>query len=175
MSQPTPPPLDEMIRSAYRELKRFTHGVKRANFKGRQGLTRGTTDLLHDAVIRVIQNVRARDMNFEHFHAIAFLCVRNTVKDYIRRRTAEKRAGSRKRVGLEFAQEQTGHLESLSLEYVELLERLERVDPEAAEALSLKRASFTEEEAAELMEISVATFQRYLKRAREWLRKQLPG
>lgn len=96
--------------------------------------------------------------------------MRHILVDYARERGAQKRPQPSLRVSLDDSQLFWKPATTMDIETVlivqEVLTKLVRMDPEAAKALELRFfSSFTNDEAACVMGLNVATFRRVLKRA----------
>lgn len=148
----------------------------------RQRRKHGSSDTLD--TIAVVNETYARMLSASavawadraHFLAIAARTMRRVIVDYARERGALKRGGGATRVTLD--PERLGvtqHIhELLAIDEVlgmlgEFDERLERV----AECRLF--SELTQEEIAEVLDVSVRTVQRDWRRARAWLQQRLTG
>lgn len=86
---------DRLFSIVYQELRRIAH---RQLFGERPDHTLGTTGLVHEAYLRLVDQSRAQWADRGHFFAIAAQVMRRVLVDYARRRRAEKRGGELGRV-----------------------------------------------------------------------------
>ena len=82
---------DTLIRHIYAELRRIAHQKRKAE---RAGHTLSTTDLMHEAYIRLHEIKEVTWQNKGHFYALFSTSVRRVLVDYARKRLAQKRGGA---------------------------------------------------------------------------------
>lgn len=135
-----------------------------------------TTDLVHEAYIRLVDAPRIDLPDRAHFLALASEVMRNLLVDRARARMAAKRGGGR--IPLEL--DETLLVADDKLESVtdldEALTRLEAVSPR--QSLLLQHRYFgglSLEESASAVGTSLATAKRELRSARAWLALELRG
>ncbi len=162
--------LDQIYAALYPELKRVARA--RLRQQGR-GDSMGTTTLLHESFIRL---VNARDLRLEdrrHFFAYAARTMRNIIIDSAREHLAERRGGGalHETLGGESALQVADTSSSEELIRVsEALLSLEAVDPELAELVDMRYfGGYTETEIAELQGVTERTIRRRWDKARAWL------
>ena len=113
-----------------------------------------------------------------HFFAIAAQTMRRILIDHARARVADKRGGAQERVSLSAVDgwNPVGQSEDI-LALDEVLSKLEKADPRAARVVELRFfGGLSEEEVAEVLQVSVITVKRDWKAARAWLIGRLqPG
>ncbi len=151
----------------YEELQQIAH---QRLLKYRPGDTLNTTALVHEAYIKLVDQVESVPENRSHFFALASRAMRFIIVDYARARTAEKRGGqaedlplSRVQVGIE-----SKAVEMLALDQAltVLMDRSERL----GRLVEYKFfGGLTNEEIALVMGLSVPTIKRDWRRARTWL------
>ncbi len=165
---------DRLIPFVYQELRRLAH---RALGRERRGQALQTTELVHEAYLRLVGQDRARWANRSHFLAIAAQAMRRVLVDQARRRAAAKRGGGEIRVALEDAPPLAAaarDAEVLALD--EVLGRLEALDPPLVRLVELRYfAGLSVAETAEALAISPATVGRQWNVARAWLHRELKG
>src|SRR5262249_8088983 len=83
--------LDKLIPVVYGELRRQAARHMR---RERPGHTFQTTDLIHEAYVRLVDQKNVRWQNRAHFFAIAAQLMRRILVDHARRRHRAKRGGS---------------------------------------------------------------------------------
>jgi RNA polymerase sigma factor (TIGR02999 family) len=163
----------QLMPLVYDELKRIAARHMR---RERPGQTIQATALVHEAYLRLLKD-RARPwQNRAHFRAIAASSMRQILVERARARAAAKRGGGGARITLDEAtlavRGQDTDVESID----EALRRLARLDPRQARIVELRFfGGLTVEEAAEALDISVATLKREWSVARAWLRRELTG
>ncbi len=140
-------------------------------------LTLSATELAHEAYIRLQRQQRVDWQNRDQFFAIAATVVRRVLIDYLRERSADKRAGHKIMVTLD-----DQHAEDLSqpsgiFDWIALdqaLTRLQALDADVARVVELKLFSvLTADQIAETCLSSVATVGRQWRFAKAWLAKEL--
>ena len=162
---------EELFRAVYSELHRqAAHYLRRE----RPDFTLHTTDLIHDAYLRLIDQRHVDWQNRLHFHAVAAQLMRRILVDHARSRQASKRGGSMVRLPLD---EAMGISAAQSLDFValdEALTRLAEMDRRQAEVVELMFfGGFSEEEAAKVLDVSTRTVKRDWHVAKAWLRREL--
>ena len=133
-----------------------------------------TTALVHEAFLRLCggQPIDWRDRT--HFFAVAAQQLRRVLVDHARRVRSEKRGGGNIAATLFDSDGAAWHFDERLLAVDEALSRLETLDPRAAKVIELRFfGGLTETEAAEALDISLATLKRDWDFARSWLATQL--
>ncbi len=162
--------LGEVYASLYPDLKR----VARARLR-RQGRDHGmgTTTLLHESFIRLVNADQLRLVDRRHFFAYAAQTMRNIIIDDVRERLAERRGGGavHETLGGDAALQLADAGTSADLLRVsEALLGLEAVDPELAELVDMRYfGGYLESEIAELHGVTERTVRRRWEKARAWL------
>jgi RNA polymerase sigma factor (TIGR02999 family) len=83
--------LDSLMPVVYAELRRqAAHHLRRE----RPGHTLQTTDLIHEAYLRLVDQTNVQWQNRAHFFAVAARLMRHILVDHARRRHRAKRGGS---------------------------------------------------------------------------------
>ena len=163
---------DAAAEAVYNELRRLAAAYMR---RERPGQTLQATALVHEAYLRLADaGTSWKDRN--HFIGIAARSMRQILVDRARARGAQKRWGGMDRVSLTDALVQANEEDSMLPVLDEALSRLEQFDPEQARIVELRYfVGLTNEEAAEALQISVATLKRRWALARAWLFRELNG
>jgi RNA polymerase sigma factor (TIGR02999 family) len=162
---------DRLSSTLYRELRRLArHQLRRR--PGRQTLD--TSDLIHDAYLKLVDGSRTKIRDRGHFLALSARVMRQVVVDHVRKRTAIKRgAGDRGAPLLEFPAPLSMCAEDL-LALDEALGKLKALDPRAAQLVDLRFfGGVSIEEASEVLEVSITTAKRDWERTRAFLYKEL--
>ena len=184
----TPPPanLTEMLRdwsignrqaqeqlfgAVYTELHRQAARYLRHE---QTGLSLQTSDLIHEAYFRLINQQHVEWQNRLHFYAIAAQQMRRILVDHARQRQAAKRGGSDIHLPLE---EAIGVSAERELDFValdEALTRLAKIDSQQSQVVELRFFSgLSVEETAKVLGVSERTVKRDWHVAKAWLRREL--
>lgn len=162
---------DRLFPLVYGELRRVAH---RQLSHERSDHTFDSVALVNEAYLRLVGSP-VECQNRAHFFGVAARAMRTILIDYARARLAEKRGGGAPAVPLDqatalFSDDRAEHLLTLD----EALRRLEAVNPEASQTVECRYfAGLSLEEAAEVLDLSVATVRRRWSFAKAWLRREL--
>ena len=162
---------DKLFQAVYSELHRQAARYLRHE---RPGLTLQTTDLIHEAYLRLIDQQRVEWQNRLHFYAIAAQLMRRILVDHARQHQAAKRGGSDIRSPLEDAMGVSAgrNLDIVALD--EALTRLAAIDPQQSRVVELRFFSgLSVEETAKVLDLSERTIKRDWQVAKAWLRREL--
>lgn len=131
--------------------------------------------LVHETYLRLIENPPAEWNGTGHFFAVAASAMRKVLIDHARRRRALKRGFGHVRVSLEVVTDAgTRELEFQELDV--LLRRLEEIDERACRVVELKFfTGLTNEQVAQVLDVSRKTVVQDWARARQWLGRMLTG
>lgn len=160
----------------YRELRRL---ARRSLSQGARGNTLNTTDLVHEAFLKLRQSSSAGAESYAHFLAIAAMAMRQIVCDF-----ARKRLRDRQRTERVDADDLERHSEATQLDEYREAQLLIRVDealrtlaassPRRAQIVTCRYfAGLSEGETALVAGCSERTVQREWHAAREWLRGEV--
>lgn len=171
-----PEALDQLMPLVYDELRRMAHHKLRFE---RSGHTLNTTDLVHEAYLRLADQRWAHVQNGAHFFAIAAQAMRRILVSHARKRHAAKRGGQALRVPLHEALDAgelrftTGQAEEL-LALDAALTRLERFNERGCRVVEYRFfGGMTHDEIADAMGLSTITVRRAWTLARMWLKREL--
>jgi RNA polymerase sigma factor (TIGR02999 family) len=183
---PSPPNVTELLRNwsdgdkqaqeklfqiVYNELHRQAARYLRNE---QRGLSLQTTDLIHEAYLRLISQQHVEWESRLHFFAIAAKIMRRILVDHVRGRQAAKRGGSDIRLPLEDAMvvHPGQDLDLVALD--EALTRLAAIDPQQSQIVELRFFSgLSVEETAKVLDVSERTVKRDWNVAKAWLRREL--
>jgi RNA polymerase sigma factor (TIGR02999 family) len=166
--------LDALVPRIYTELRRIAHLRLRAE---PAGLTLSTTDVVHEAFIRLAGQARARWANRAQLLAVAARMMRRILVDHARRHRALRRGGGRhlvpyddQAVGSVAAAQRADELIALD----EALTRLAATDERLGRVVELRFfVNLTESEAAKVLGVTPRTVARDWVKARGWLYQEL--
>ncbi|MGE3821600.1 MAG: ECF-type sigma factor [Isosphaeraceae bacterium] len=163
----------ELLPLVYDELRKLA-AVKLSNET--PGQTLQATALVHEAYLRLLGGQPPQGWDGRgHFFAAAAEAMRRILVENARRKRNAKNGGGMNRLSLEegIASEPT---DDDLLAFDEALERLARVDPQAAEFVKLRYFSgLTTEEAGAMMGIPERSAYRLWAFAKAWLYRDLNG
>ncbi len=139
----------------------------------RQGHTLRTTEIVHEAYLRLVDSDVAWN-DRSHFYAISAQVMRRILIDHAKTRNRSKRGGEFEKVSLDSAFEMGTASASNLIEVNQALERLAAKDARKATIIELLVfGGLTYDEAAETVGISAATLHRELKLAKAFLQHEL--
>lgn len=165
--------LERLLALVYDELRR----VARGRLRREPGHTLAPTELVHQALLKLVPLDRIEWQDRAHFFAIASRAMRNVLIDHAERRRTAKRGGGVGALPLEAA---ASTPESRGIDLDDLialgraLERLEQLDPRQARVVECRYfGGLSIEETALALDISAATVSRDWTFARAWLHREL--
>ena len=138
----------------------------------------GTTTLLHEAYLKLVDQTRVAVQDRHHFFSLAAKAMRHILVDEARRRSAHKRGGGAAApVGADAVAAAPGIMPGGEADLVAVdraLERLEAVDPRLGRIVELRFfGGLSVEETAEALELSPRTVKRDWQKARAFLYHEL--
>jgi RNA polymerase sigma factor (TIGR02999 family) len=165
---------DRLFPLVYEELRRIAHRQLR---RERTGHTLGTTALVHEAYLKLVDITRVEWRDRVHFLSMAARAMRRILVDYARRHRAERRGGGVVPLALDevsgFSVEAQAD-EVLALD--DALTRLGGLSPRLVQVVEYRYfAGMSEEETAEALAVTARTVRRDWVKARGWLRQELDG
>ena len=162
---------DRLVSLSYPELRRM---ASRQLGRGRPGATLNTTGLVHEVYLKLVDRSRTRYQDRSHFFAVMARAMRQIIVDHARRRSAGKRGGSA--VALELDESKAGVAPDLEwvLGLDRALNQLREIDERLVRVVECRFfCGYTEQETAEVLEMSLRSVQRTWQRARGWLKREL--
>ena len=173
MDQQVSREIDAVFPLVYGELRRIAHSHLG---RERSGHTLSTTDLVHEAYVRLADQTGIPVHERGRFFVIAATAMRRVLIEYARRRQAAKRGGGAEVISLEddavggAADESSEMLIALD----EALTRLAGVDQRLASVVECRYfGGLTDEETAEALNVTSRTVRRDWAKAKEWLYREL--
>lgn len=165
-----PGSLDELVTDVYPELRSMASRYMR----GGRGSTVQATMLVHDLYVRLLKQERANFPNRRAFFGFASGVMRHILIDHIREGKAEKRGADRVQVPLTDELQLVDASPAFMLDLDDAMNELAEFDPRKAELVQLcVFLGCGRAEAAELLDISLATAKRDFRLARVWLSQRL--
>ena len=164
----SPTTMDQLLPLVYDDMRQIAR-TQQARLGASPTLQ--TTELVHEAFLKLRQSNGEPIRNSLHFKRLSYLAIRQLIVDHARSKMALKRGAGQEVSSL---QEELVALDESDEQTVvridEALERLAEVNPRQAEVVIARFfGGYTAEEIAELLETSVRTVQRDWERARAWL------
>ncbi len=158
---------DTLIPLVYSQLR----AVARGYLQGERGdHTLQPTVLVNDALMRLLGSPTMDWQNRAHFFAVASQIMRRILIDYARGHRAEKRGGDYRKLSLDEDLSYDWRQADALLDLDQALDKLEGYDPRLCKIVEMRFfGGMTEEEAAEVLNISVRTVRRDWQFARTWL------
>jgi RNA polymerase sigma factor (TIGR02999 family) len=156
--------VDRLVALVYSDLKQIARGQLR---RERQDHTLDATALVHEAYMKLAGPAGLASQDRAHFLGIAARAMRQVLVDHARRVKAEKRGGGWSRTTL------GGKAFTVDLEPEALLaldQAMDQLEERQRQVVELRYfGGLTEEEVAEVLEISERTVRRDWIKARAWL------
>ena len=163
--------VDRLFPVVYDELRRIAH---RQLGRDRPDHTLGTTALVHEAYLKLVDQTRAQLTDRAHFFAVAARAMRRILVDYARRHRAEKRGGARAPVSLDDTALPATQRADTLVALDEALMRLAEVDERLSRVVECRFfGGLTEEETAEALAVTARTVRRDWVKAKGWLAQAL--
>jgi RNA polymerase sigma factor (TIGR02999 family) len=162
--------VDALLPLVYEHLRAVAH--RRLAVGRSTGLD--TTDLVHEAYLKLFDQTRLSVHDRRHFFAVAAMAMRQVLVDQARRRAAHKRGGGAQHVELEAAQVSVESRAEEILSLDEALRRLTEVDERLARVVELRFfGGLSVEEVADVLEVDPRTVKRDWRKARALLYRDL--
>lgn len=163
---------DALMPLVYDELRSLARRSLRLERPG--GRTLEATALVHEAYLRLVRSDAMDWKNRAHFFASAATAIRRVLVDEARREGRIKRGGRLERVSLEQVEPSVPRPATDFIALDEALEHLAGIDPDKARVVELRFfGGLTEQDAAEVLGVSVRTVARHWRLARAWLTREM--
>ena len=162
---------DELTPLVYVELRRLAH-----RYLGRERPDHSlqSTELVHEAYLRLVDQKEARWQDRAHFFAVSGQIMRRILVDHARARHRDKRGGGAPVLVLnaEIDMPEQRSFELIALD--DALDTLAKLDPQQSRVVELRFfAGLSIDETAEALNVSRATVNRDWVTARAWLVREL--
>jgi RNA polymerase sigma factor (TIGR02999 family) len=163
--------LEDLMPLVYDELRRM---ARRYMNRQHEQHTLQTTELIHEAYLKLAVNDEQNWQNRAHFFGVAAQAMRHILVDYARAKQSKKRGGSARRITF---MENDIVSSTRSEEIVALddaLEKLTELDERKTRVVELKFfGGLKMKEIAEVLKVSPETVKRDWRFARTWLLREL--
>jgi RNA polymerase sigma factor (TIGR02999 family) len=164
--------LDRLIPLVYGELHRMAERYLR---RERRGHTLQPSAIVNEAYLRLLGRQGADWKNRAHFFAVAAQSMRRILVEHARHRDAKKRGGQ----GTRYLLETVVLTEPRAVDLIavdDALAKLTELDSEQGRVVEMRFfGGLTEEETAEVLEISLSTVHRKWLLAKAFLHRELSG
>jgi RNA polymerase sigma factor (TIGR02999 family) len=161
----------KLLELVYEELRRLAVSKMAREAPGH---TLQPTALVHEAWLRLVGDSSPKFENRAHFFSAAAEAMRRILIDRARRKLARRHGGGSEKVDLDAVELAAPGADEQMLRVHEALDKLAREHPVQAELVKLRYfAGMTNEEAAEILNVSVSTAKNYWTFARTWIFHEL--
>jgi RNA polymerase sigma factor (TIGR02999 family) len=168
-----PKAADELLELVYQELRQL---ATRKMAQESPGQTLQPTALVHEAWLRLVGSEHPSFENQAHFFSAAAEAMRRILIDRARRRRTRRHGGGYERVDLEECDLVAPQADDEMLAVHEALDKLAKEYPVQAEVVKLRYfGGRTNEEVAQILDISRTTVKTYWAFARAWLVQEIKG
>jgi RNA polymerase sigma-70 factor, ECF subfamily len=165
--------LQKLTPLVYEELRRLAHHYMETQ---RPDHTLQTTALVHEAYLRLVDQSRPSFTNRSHFLAVAAKAMRQILVDHARTARRQRRGAGASKVKLEEAALISPEQSDVILNLNDALERLASLDSRAAQGVELRYfGGLSQDEIAEVLNVSTITVRRDWVFSKTWLYRQLGG
>jgi RNA polymerase sigma factor (TIGR02999 family) len=165
--------LDRLVALVYPELRRI---ARRQIGRSRPGDSLGSVGLANEAYLKLVRAGGVACENRTHFLALCAQIMRRLVVDHARERASAKRGGGVPKVPIDEGLLAAPGLDVGLVELDDALEALARLDPRKSRLVELRYfGGLTNDEAAEVLEVSPGTAKRDWLLAKAWLLAELSG
>jgi RNA polymerase sigma factor (TIGR02999 family) len=162
--------LSDLFPLVYDELRAIAQSHLR---RERSEHTLQRTALVHEAFLRLVDQKSVTYQSRAHFFGLASQMMRRILVDHARKRSAAKRGSDPVKVELDDARDAMDTDLDFD-EFDRLLQRYEALEPRAGRLVELRFfGGLNIDEAATVLNISVATAKRDWSLARAWLQREL--
>ena len=163
--------LENLMPLVYDELRRIARRFMRRQSAGH---TFQTTELIHEAYLKLARSEDQNWQNRAHFFGVAAQAMRHILVDYARQRASQKRGGWQEKITLdETAAVSFGRSDEL-VQLDDAMRQLAALDERKSKVVELKYfGGLTNEEIAEVLKISPETVKRDWRFSRTWLLREL--
>lgn len=162
---------DRLMPLVYDEMRKI---ARRYMSRQRPDHTLQTTALVNEAYLRLIDSSKVQWQNRAHFYAISAQLMRRILVDFARARTNQKRGGGVQKVVLDEALTITSEPGADLIALDDALNELAKLDRRQSQIVELRYfGGLSEDETAEILDISARTVRRDWSLARAWLYRQL--
>jgi RNA polymerase sigma-70 factor, ECF subfamily len=162
---------EALVERVYQELRHLARAYMR---RERADHTLQATALVNEAYLRLFQGKPFQWENRQHLFCTLARSMRRVLVDHARSHGAERHGGDIQKIGLDGHDVAIYNNPTQLLAINELLDRLARLSPRQAQVVELHSLiGLTEEEVAEVLDVSVKTVKNDWRFAKAWLKMQM--
>ena len=166
-----PQALDRLFPLVYDQLRRIAHRELR---RAQPNNTLTTTEIVHEAYLRLVDQNRVAQGERAVFFAVAAVSMRRLVVEFARRARAQKRGGGTRPLSLDEATMAADERSDMLLALDEALSRLAELDERLARVVECRYfGGLPEAETAEALGVTARTVRRDWVKAKAWLYSEL--
>jgi RNA polymerase sigma factor (TIGR02999 family) len=164
---------EQLFALVYQELRQVARAYMR---RERTEHTLQATALVHEAYLRLFKGQDFQWENRQHLFCTVARSMRRILVDHARGKAAERHGGAVKKVSIDDQGPAIFQDLPTFLALDQALERLAKLNPRQAQVVELHSlAGLTEEEAAEVLGVSVKTVKNDWRFAKAWLKTEMGG
>jgi RNA polymerase sigma factor (TIGR02999 family) len=165
--------LEQLMPLVYEELRKMARRYMRRQPSGH---TFQTTELIHEAYLKLARAEEQNWQNRAHFFGIASQAMRHILVDYARSKQSQKRGGLQQKITLDETAMVSSKRSDEIIALDDALQQLNQFDERKSRVVELKYfGGLTNEEIAEVLKMSPETVKRDWRFARTWLLRELTG
>jgi RNA polymerase sigma factor (TIGR02999 family) len=165
--------LEQLMPLVYEELRQMARRYMRRQPSGH---TFQTTELIHEAYLKLAGADEQNWQNRAHFFGIASQAMRHILVDYARSKQSQKRGGLQQKITLDETAMVSSKRSDEIVALDDALQQLNQFDERKSRVVELKYfGGLTNEEIAEVLKMSPETVKRDWRFARTWLLRELSG
>ncbi len=163
--------LDSILPLVYNELRKISSKYLRDEYRHH---TLQTTELVHEAYIKLIGSNPLSWESRAHFYGIAARSMRQILVDYARKRKSQKRGSGLTYITLDKVAQNFINVDEHILDLNDALEKLESIEERSSKIVELRFFSgLSIDETAEILKVSPATIKRDWNFAKAWLYREI--
>ena len=163
--------LEQLMPLVYEELRRMARNYMRRQPSGH---TFQTTDLIHEAYLKIAGGEQRNWQSRSHFFGVAAKAMRHILVDYARSKNNQKRGGWQERVTLKENMRVTNQSSEEIVALDDALNRLAALDERKVRVVEMKFfAGLHVAEIADVLKVSPETIKRDWSFAQTWLLREL--
>jgi RNA polymerase sigma-70 factor (ECF subfamily) len=163
--------LENLMPLVYDELRRIARRYMRRQADVH---TIQTTELIHEAYLKLARSEERNFQNRSHFFGVAARAMRHILVDYARSKHSRKRGGWQEKVTLDDSAAVSFQKSDEIIRLDDAMKQLATLDARKSRVVELKYfGGLTNEEIAEVLKISPETVKRDWRFSRTWLLREL--
>lgn len=163
--------VDQLLPYVYNELRKISSRYLHDEYRNH---TLQTTELVHEAYLKLVGDQNINWQNRAHFFGIAAQSMRQILVDHARKRKSLKRGEGNSNISIDEVFELSEKSDEQLIALDEALKKLEAFDPELSKVVELRFfAGLNVDETAKVMNCSASTVKREWSLAKSWLYREM--